>query len=393
MTFTEKILGWPYLPALLLALPTVCTIAACAVAFSAREAYERRNRWRAYRQWGTPMELFVLIVWWRWWDWSGGLRVALPRPTNGPLILSGGDATSFWWMPVAAMFFYLFLSAIIGTLVYRVKRGIGTCIFLAVARIGSLTVPVLALAVGYDYLMDRKWYGFLLVVLAGIASRIGYVLMLDAVQFRMNVLRSGDTLSRARMIAHQMDVQLKAVFMTPAGRDNLTNAYSLGDSIGITDSLGKHLNRGERDFAIAHEVAHCKRRHGIKHLKLAIAIFGAAAILLFAIGPHAAAARTLLAVSGILVPVAADAYISRRYEFEADATAFEFTGNADSAIRALAGLARATRTRERPSLIPGIFASHPSVLARAQALARKSRMPDAELKDILRELEIIETTN
>lgn len=393
MNFAEKLVGWAYLPALLLALPTLSTLAVSLVIFTTSTGDQRRRHWRSYRQWDTPIELFVLIGWWRLWDWSGGLRVALPRATNGPLVISSGDTISFWWIPVAALLFYLFLSAIVGTLVYRVKRGIGTCIFLAVARVGELALPVLALASGYDYLMDGKLRGFLLVALAGIVSRAGYFLMLRGSQFRMNVLKSGETLSRARMIAHQMGVELKFVFMTPAGRDNLTNAYSLGDSIGITDSLGKYLNRGEKDFALAHEVAHCKRRHGRKHLRFAVALFASTAILLFAAGPHVGATRTLLAVLGILVPVAAEAYMSRRREYEADATALEFTGNAETAIRALSGFARAAHAKPKSSFIPGIFASHPSVQDRARALAQQSHMPEVELKSILRELKLVETTN
>ena len=78
-----------------------------------------------------------------------------------------------------------------------------------------------------------------------------------------------------------MDVTLRKVFVVPAGKGHLTNAYGMSNAIALTDSLGQHLNDRQMDFVVAHEVAHVKLKHGRKELLLVVTIFTITALSLF----------------------------------------------------------------------------------------------------------------
>ena len=73
---------------------------------------------------------------------------------------------------------------------------------------------------------------------------------------KFNTLKSGELRNRALNIARRMGVALSRVYVVPAGRGHLTNAYGMSHAIGLTDNLGKYLTKAETEFVIAHEVAH-----------------------------------------------------------------------------------------------------------------------------------------
>jgi len=50
-------------------------------------------------------------------------------------------------------------------------------------------------------------------------------------------------------MAKDMKTPLKRVYVVPAGRGHLTNAYGLSESIAVTDNYGKFLDRAELDLS------------------------------------------------------------------------------------------------------------------------------------------------
>src|SRR5258708_36771359 len=98
---------------------------------------------------------------------------------------------------------------------------------------------------------------------------------------RLNMLKSGESRNGAFRVAGGMEVTFRRVFVGPAGKGHLTNAYGMSNAIALTDSLGQHLNDRQMDFVVAHEVAHVKLKHGRKHLLLVVTVFTITALSLF----------------------------------------------------------------------------------------------------------------
>jgi Zn-dependent protease with chaperone function len=391
MEFAARLVHWAALPVLLLAMPFLVSVLGFAVAKAGATSDQKRERWIEYRSWDRVIQIVLLIAWWLLWDFRGPLAVALPLggATSSATLFEAG-AAPFWCLPASAIFLNLLFSSYLSTAIMPRKRGIGLRIASAIGRIVSFAAPLFLSGAGIDELQKRNAWGFLYFAVAAVLWRVGAMLTLFAGGFRLNTLKSGETLGRARRIAHQMGVELRYVFMVPAGRGRLTNAYSMGDAIAVTDSLGQHLTRDQLEFTIAHEVAHCQRKHGQTMVRSGLLIFGTGAAVLFAIGPHAGPTRTLLQIFGLLAPFAAAEWVSRRCEYEADRLAVEFTEAPEPAIRALGNLARAADAPMKPNLIANLFEGHPCVIYRVQAIAQASGLSQERLNDILREAQIIQ---
>jgi STE24 endopeptidase len=250
--------------------------------------------------------------------------------------------------------------------------------------------PILLLEAAADELLNRSAWGFIYLAAAAVMWKVGSLLSLAAAGMRFNTLKSGETLGRARRIAHQMGVELERVYMVPAGRGKLINAYSLGSAIAISDSLGQHLKRSEIEFTIAHEVGHCKRKHGLRFMRMGVAVYVGMAVLLFGIGENAGSLRWLVAIAGVVIPVMICEGLSRQNEYEADAEAVRFTQNPESGIRGLSNLADAMGVSKRANSIATVLSSHPSLRNRATADARVGNLPEEQLKSILREEGILD---
>src|SRR5207247_5405728 len=86
---------------------------------------------------------------------------------------------------------------------------------------------------------------------------------------------------RAFVIAKHMTTTLKRVYVVPAGRGDLTNAYGFWQGVALTDNYGKFLNRTQLDFVIGHELSHVKHGHGHKRLVIMVSIYSTMALLCF----------------------------------------------------------------------------------------------------------------
>jgi Zn-dependent protease with chaperone function len=387
MGIASKATNWAYLPALLLAAPALLTIVVFVTTIAPRSGEDRRDRWVAYRDWDLVIQLTVLIAWWLLWDRQGPLAVL---PSGG-----GGIRPSpqgFWYLPLGSLFFYLFVSSYFNSIAYRSRRGILSRVATVLGRLATFSLPVLLLQTGIDQLLNRNALGFFYFGAAGVAWRLGVIVILFASGMRFNALKSGETLGRVRRISHQMGVQLKYVFMVPAGRGRLINAYSLGDSIALTDSLGQHLTRDQLEYTIAHEVAHCKCKHSRNLVRGGVVAFGATAAVLFAIGSHTGPLHLPIQIVALVAPILAAEWNAKRNEYEADARAVEFTNDPEAAIRALGNLAKAAGIPKGPNWIADLFDAHPCPLYRAREIARVGHLPEERLADILREADMVKGT-
>jgi Zn-dependent protease with chaperone function len=148
--------------------------------------------------------------------------------------------------------------------------------------------------------------------------------------------------------------------------------------------LGKYLNRQQIDFVIAHELAHVQQKHGRKKWLLTTSIFFAMTVVVFFFRRDLIVVRPLVNALIILVPLGMFYLFSRRYEYEADRNALDFTGDPESGMRAIAGLRRVTGEPMQCSRFTEIFLTHPAFARRIEAIGRAGGVPLGRTVEILR---------
>jgi STE24 endopeptidase len=246
------------------------------------------------------------------------------------------------------------------------------------------------IAVGFETIFDGKPWGIAWLLSAGIVAKIGTGFLRRAEGMKFNRLKSGELRNRALKMASQMGVTLGRVYIVPAGKGHLTNAYGMSNAIGLTDNLGKYLTKSQVDYVIAHELAHVNLKHGRKNLILVFAIFSFLTLALFQFSKHALFFRPIVEIVVIIGPLVAIYYLSRRFEYAADRAAVDFSGEPETAVRALANLHKIHVVPSRYDRFTELFMTHPPLLRRVHAIADVSQMPASRLNDILDEVDLAE---
>jgi len=250
-------------------------------------------------------------------------------------------------------------------------------------RLVSFVIPLLMVAAGFEFILDRNLGGIAWLLAAGVVSKIGTGFLRRAEGLKFNTLKSGEYRSRALRVARGMDVTLRRVFVVPAGKGHLTNAYGMSNAIALTDNLGLYLNDRQIEFVTAHEVAHAKLRHGRKHLLLVVTIFSITALSLFLLPLETDHFRPLFQVVAIFGPLIALYYCSRRFEYSADRKAIEFTDGPEIAIRALAKLHQVLELPAASDAFTELFMTHPTFAHRVGAIVKNGQVPVERLTRIL----------
>ena len=249
----------------------------------------------------------------------------------------------------------------------------------------SPTVALVLVANGFDAIYDHSPMAILWLVAAAIVARGGDIGLRFAEGMKLHEVKSGPAYKRAFVLAKDMGTRLKRVYIVPAGRGHMTNAFGLSRSIALTDNYGKFLHGPHLDFVIVHELAHVKQRHGRKELVTTVAIYGSLGILILVIPPGPSAFRPLFDLVVLLGPVLALRYMSRRYEYEADRVAVELTQDAAGGIKALASLYRITQTPANFSWAAELFMTHPSLKNRARAIGEIGRLSGEQIANAVTE--------
>lgn len=250
-------------------------------------------------------------------------------------------------------------------------------------RLASFVIPLQMVAAGFTAIFEGKISGTAWLVSAGEVSRIGTGFLRRAEGIKLNRLKSGELRNRAFKMASQMGVTLERVYMVPAGKGHLTNAYGMSNAIGLTDSLGKYLTKAQMDYVIGHELAHVKLRHNRKHLLLVFGIFSTMTVLLFRFSRYALPLQVLAQIDVIFVPLAVIYYFSRQWEYAADRVAVEFTGAPEVAIEGLMNLRKVEEVPMQTAKFSELFMTHPSLARRVDAIARIGKISAQQLSRIL----------
>ena len=323
------------------------------------------SRWIAFRRVLNVVILGAIAAWWALWG------------------VQGHSVFLFITVPVGIIFV---LHAVCYFLdrTFMGRRWTATDVLrLALWRTLSPTVTLLLVATGLDAMYGRRLVGIFWLIFAAILAMFGTFRLGVAEGIKLQRVKSGEVYKRAFVMAKDMRTPLKRVYVVPAGRGHLTNAYGLSESIAVTDNYGKFLDRAELDFVIGHELGHVKGRHGQKKLLIMAIVFATLAIVCFFFPPALVRFRPILNFFLLLLPVLTFYLFSQRFEYAADKSSVEFTHDARAAIRALSNLYEFTQAPTRCSRITELFMTHPSLEHRIAAISRISRRTPDDSSELL----------
>jgi Zn-dependent protease with chaperone function len=373
-------------PGAVLLLPIAVTLCFRWVALRADKA-KQKFIWAGYRSFGRFILAVTVAAWWIIWDFAGTFRFVsiVLRTWPRSLEISSAASWRFWLPPAASLGIFLILCYDGDKTVLKLKWTTTDTLRQAWWRLASFVIPLLMAAAGFEFILDRNLGGIAWLLAAGVVSKIGTGFLRQAEGLKFNTLKSGEYRSRALRVARGMDVTLRRVFVVPAGKGHLTNAYGMSNAIALTDNLGLYLNDRQIEFVTAHEVAHVKLRHGRKHLLLVVTIFSITGLSLFLLPLQTDHFRPLFQVVAIFGPLIALYYCSRRFEYSADRKAIEFTDGPEIAIRALAKLHQVLELPAASDAFTELFMTHPTFAHRVGAIVKNGQVPVERLNRILQD--------
>ena len=345
---------------------------------------DSRVSWIAKRRLIHIILLVMVAVWWAMWDFQAQSALL---PTL-ELHVAGIDLTlvklfSFWLPPLgtiatANLICYLHDKTVLGR-TWTTRDILQLTLWRTVAPFASLLFVI----AGLDAIYDRKSIGILWLVAAALSASVGTALLRLAEGMKFRMVKSGELYKRAFVLAKNMGTRLERVYVVPAGRGHLTNAYGLSRSIAMTDNYGKFLNGAQLDYVIGHELAHVKERHGRRKLLIIGTVYTGVALTCFSLPHTLFRFRPLLDIFFLLVPVLTFYYFSRRFEYAADAASVEYTRDPEAAIRGLANLHRLTQSPTDCGRLSELFLTHPAFTRRARAIGESGRMPAERLSEVI----------
>jgi Zn-dependent protease with chaperone function len=287
------------------------------------------------------------------------------------------------WVPPAIVYFLcLSLSSPIHSLrgMSRTQGQAASQSFWAIAR---LAVPLSLAVLGGAELFNSPRIGVLLLLAALFLGRFISQKAARSFGMELQALTSGELRDRAFAIAKKAGAKLNQLYVLPAERMRLANAFAhSANNIYLTDYLLKNLNKREVDAIVGHEMAHLQKKHIRNRILILI---GVVLVVIFAtIWAESLIPRNLPLgpiLYGFFLLLAF--FISRRNEFAADAGAVKLTGGAEAMIT---GLARVSRLNTMPmhwGKFDEKMLTHPSTLRRMAQLARAGNIPEARIPELL----------
>ena len=139
---------------------------------------------------------------------------------------------------------------------------------------------------------------------------------------------------------------------------------------------------------IGHELAHAKAKHGRKKLLITTAVFAGIALASFVMSPLLFPFRPLFDVLVVFVPILTFYFLSRRFEYAADAAGVELTRDPETAIHALVNLHRITEAPMHCDKLTEIFMTHPALTRRASAIGEKGGISPDRTREAIGENEV-----
>lgn len=279
--------------------------------------------------------------------------------------------------------------------------------------VGTQAVPLMLALAALELIRQETEVAIALLIAALLVFQIFQYLKLRVIKICPQALTTGELRDRVFALAGRMGVEVRQVFVLPAGKGQVANAYAAKNKIVLfTDYLLEHLNKREVDAVAAHELAHLQHKHPSKRT---VAFF--AAILLPTYFPWISGTvmglialplgllsratgwsnliSRFLAVTMafeqwsqhdfvlIVLGLTGFYFLSRRFENVADAAAVRVTGDPEAQITGLLKLNRLNRIPIQWGKASESWLTHPSTVRRAERIAGVAGMTPEQLQEIL----------
>lgn len=184
--------------------------------------------WSRYRQLSRFILATTVGAWWAACDFSG---------------LASPDTLRFWIPPLIGLGIFLSLAYSTDATMMNLKWTLIDLLRLTWWRLISFVVPLLLIAEGFEDVLRGDLWGCAWIGSAGFIAIIGTAFLRRAEGMKLHEVKASENRNRALAMARKLGIDLRRVYVVPAGRGHLTNAFGGGASIGLTDNLGKYLNK------------------------------------------------------------------------------------------------------------------------------------------------------
>jgi Zn-dependent protease with chaperone function len=279
--------------------------------------------------------------------------------------------------------------------------------------VGTQAVPLLLFLAALQIITQHRKAAIALMVCAFVSLQFFQHLKLRIMKLFPQALTTGELRDRIFALAAKMRVEVRQVFVLPAGKGQVANAYAAKNKIVMfTDYLLEHLNKKEVDGIAAHELAHLQHKHPTKRM---IAFYGALFLpsyyplfssILFGLivfplrmaalgfGSATLVSKVMSAMTTfqlwslhdfvlIMLGLTGFYFLSRHFENVADATAVRLTGDPEAQITGLLKVSRLNRTPIHWGKAAETWLTHPSTVRRAERMAAVGGLPSTRLQEIL----------
>ena len=282
-----------------------------------------------------------------------------------------------------------------------------------IVGVGVRFIPLMLGMAALELLNQQLELGVGLLVGSLILLPILLIMRLRIVKDVPQPLTSGELRDQVFSMAGRLGVSLSQIFVLPAGKGQVANAYAAKNRIVMfTDYLLEHLSKREVDAVAAHELAHLRYKHPTKRLiaffaaifspfyfkSISSLLVGLFMLPLEFLPSQATGAGRMLSVwrgvrafeqfsqrDFVLVTVGLTIFyfISRHFESVADATAVQVTSDPEALITGLLRVSRLNFTPIQFGKFAETWLTHPSMERRARRIAEAGGMAPERLEEIL----------
>ena len=284
------------------------------------------------------------------------------------------------------------------------------------AVLGAWVVPLMLALAAMETLREHIEVAISLLIFGLVMLQVLLQLKLRVTKSYPEEVTTGELRDRILALAGRMGVKVGRIFVLPAGKGQIANAYAARNKTVIfTDYLLEHLSKREVDATAAHEVAHLRHRHPGKrgaafmaaiflpaYFSLISSLFSAVIGLPFGWVASAAGIRFQMQFFQalawfeqwsqrdfvlIMLGLTGFYFLSRRFENQADETAVRVAGDPEAQITGLLKISRLNFMPIRWGKTSEGWLTHPSTVKRAERIAALGGLAPERLQQILQQYE------
>jgi Zn-dependent protease with chaperone function len=277
-----------------------------------------------------------------------------------------------------------------------------------ISQVATQVLPLMCIVAGLELLYTNYRWAMGLFAASYFVLMICARLQLKITGTHPEALTAGELRDRVFELAKRAATELRQVFVMPAGKSQMANAFASGNkTVLFTDYLLARLNKREVTAIAAHEITHLQKSHhawkGVGVAGLILSAVVLRGVMGFVVGlllmPLALSsdpgtmhlASLLRRIEGFpeldlvffLIGLAFFYWQSRIMENSADAGAVRLTGDPEALMTGLLKLGRLNLMPVQWGRVSETFLTHPSTLKRVERIGRIGQVPAARVQEIV----------